>query len=260
MKIKVMTYNLPYWSGMPEPKCFNSVRREHIKEFLLREMPDIIGFQEMQDAAKTWLSDNMPDYVFLGMGREANYGGESVAIAYNKRKFDLYSFNQFWLSPTPDVPASCYKLDQSEFPRIAVVAKLVSKEDKKPFVFANTHLDHIGSIARVCGADLIMSKISAEKLPFILTGDFNEYPNGDAIKEMTATAGVYDLTAEIKEHTFRFPETPDIKNAEGENVPLKIDYIFSSGNAVDGTLTVHKDEKDGVLLSDHYPVSVIAEI
>lgn len=53
MKIKVMTYNLPYWGGQPEPKCFNSIRREHIKKFLLREKPDLIGFQEMQDAAKT---------------------------------------------------------------------------------------------------------------------------------------------------------------------------------------------------------------
>ena len=257
MKIKTMTYNLPVW-GSDHPEYFFGDRKERIKAFLSNEMPDVIGFQEMQDSVKTWLSDNLPDYVFIGMGREKNYSGESVTIAYNKRKFDLFSLEQFWLSPTPDIPASCFTLDQSEFPRIGLVARLVSKEEKKPFVFANTHLDHIGSIARVCGADLMMSKISAYKLPFIITGDFNEYPDGRAIKEMTSIPGVYDLTADLNADTFRYPCDNGIKN--GDRVPAKIDYIFSNGKGVDGTLTLHNNDAEYGILSDHYPVSVVVEL
>ncbi|MBQ7821633.1 MAG: endonuclease/exonuclease/phosphatase family protein [Clostridia bacterium] len=259
MKIKAMTYNLPCW-GSSNPNYFFGDRKERIKDFLLREMPDIIGFQEMQDSVKTWLSDNMPDYIFLGMGREINYNGESVTIAYNKRKFDLFKFDQFWLSPTPTVPGSRFNLDQSEFPRISVQATLVSKETHQPFTFANTHLDHIGEIARVCGADLILSKLTAANTPFILTGDFNEYPNGSAIKEITAVKGVYDLTAGIKENTFRYPGGDGkLVDENGDPVLTKIDYIFSNGSAVEGTLTLHNDPKDGIL-SDHYPVSVVVEL
>ena len=255
MQVRVMTFNIRYDTSGDGINSFDG-RKAFIKEFIDREKPDVIGFQEVVPHVRTWLTENLTDYVVLGMGRNADYTGESVSIAYRKDKYDLVGFEQFWLSDTPDVPGSRYVLDQSGCPRISVQATLVSKEERKIFTFANTHLDHVGKMARVCGASLLMNKLmSANKYPFILTGDFNEQPDGDAIKEISGVKGVRDLTKALSKSVATFHGYGKItKNC-------KIDYIFSSGKAVKDTLTVHTDKRDdGVYLSDHYPISVIAEL
>ena len=150
------------------------------------------------------------------------------------------------------MPGSRYVLDQSPCPRISVQATLVSRKEGKLFTFANTHLDHVGAYARLCGASLLMTKLLSEnKYPFILTGDFNALPDEASIKEIKNLKGVHDLTAAIKETTY---------HGYGKETGYKIDYIFSNKTAVKGTLTVHKDKKGEVWLSDHYPISVTVDI
>ena len=256
MKIKVMTFNIRYDTTGDGENCFNG-RKAMIKEFLDKEKPDIVGFQEVLPHVRLWLSENMTDYVVLGMGRDKKYGDEGVSIAYRKDKFDLYKFDQFWLSETPDVPGSRFVLDQSACPRITVLATLVCKEDGKVFTFANTHLDHVGEMARVCGASLLMTRLMNDnKYPFFLTGDFNAFPDSGAIKTILKVDGVKELTAEIPASFATFHNYGKVK----EN--CKIDYIFSNEETKleKKSLKVHTDNKDGIWLSDHYPVSVIAEI
>ncbi len=251
MQVKVMTFNIRYDTPADGINSFAG-RKAGVKEFLDREKPDIIGFQEVVPHVRQWLCDNLPDYTVLGMGRAVDYSGESVSIAYRKNRFDLVGFEQFWLSDTPSVPGSRYTLDQSPCPRISVMASLVDRASGKVFTFANTHLDHEGEFAKVCGASLVMNKLLCENpYPFVLTGDFNALPKENAIKEILGNKGVRDLTASIKEATFHdYGRRTDT---------CKIDYIFSSVKAVKDTLTVHKDVKDGVYLSDHYPISVVCE-
>lgn len=251
MLVNAMTFNIRFDTRDDGANCFEG-RKALIKEFIDREKPDVIGFQEVMPHVREWLCDNLPDYTVLGMGRNPDYSGESVSIAYRKDKFDLVKFEQFWLSDTPDVPGSRYVLDQSPCPRISVQATLVSRKEGKLFTFANTHLDHVGAYARLCGASLLMTKLLSEnKYPFILTGDFNALPDEASIKEIKNLKGVHDLTAAVKETTY---------HGYGKETGCKIDYIFSNKTAVKGTLTVHKDKKGEVWLSDHYPISVTVDI
>lgn len=251
MLVNAMTFNIRYDTLDDGANCFEG-RKAFIKKFLDREKPDVIGFQEVLPHVRAWLCDNLPDYTVLGMGRNNDYSGESVSIAYRKDRFDLVKFDQFWLSDTPDVPGSRYMLDQSPCPRISVQATLVSRKEGKLFTFANTHLDHVGVYARLCGASLLMTKLLSEnKYPFILTGDFNALPDEASIKEIRSIKGVHDLTASIKETTY---------HGYGKEKDYKIDYIFSNKTAVKGSLTVHKDQKGDVWLSDHYPISVTVDI
>lgn len=251
MQVNVMTFNIRYDTKEDGVNRFDG-RKALIKSFLDREKPDVIGFQEVLPHVRAWLCDNLPDYVVLGMGRNPDYTGESVSIAYRKDRFDLVKFDQFWLSDTPDVPGSRYVVDQSGCPRISVQASLVSRTDGKVFTFANTHLDHVGLHAQVCGASLLMSRLLSEnKYPFVLTGDFNARPKDAAIREIVGVKGVRDLTAPIKETTY---------HGYGTQTAYKIDYIFSNRKAVKDTLKVHKDKEGDVYLSDHYPVSVTVEL
>lgn len=251
-----MTFNIRYDTKDDGINCFDG-RKAMIKEFIEKEQPDVVGFQEVLPHVRQWLVDNLTDYVVLGMGRNPDYTGESVSIAYNKNKYDLVKFDQFWLSETPDVPGSRYTIDQSGCPRITVIASLVSRADGKVFTFANTHLDHIGKFAQVCGASFLMTKLlSDNKYPFFLTGDFNALPDSEAIMTIKNMADVAELTEGIDEKYATYHGYGTVK----EN--YKIDYIFSnkSTKICDKSLTVHTDSKDGVYLSDHYPISVVAEI
>ncbi len=255
MKIKVMTFNIRLDNPMDGEYRFDN-RKKGIKEFLDREKPDIIGFQEILPHVRVWLSDNLSDYVVVGVGRGKNFDDESTSIAYKRDKFDLLKLEHFMLSDTPDVPGSCFHLDQSSCPRICTFATLVDRESAKVFNVVNTHLDHIGRYAKVCGASMIISKVLSgkETLPFVITGDMNGKPNDPEILVFKKAPGVNDLTEGIPDDSATFHNYGKITSN------CKIDYIFSSGNAVSGTLKMHDDKVNGVFLSDHYPVSVVAEI
>lgn len=256
MKVRVMTFNIRYDTKEDGIHCFDG-RKENIKKFIEREQPDVIGFQEVLPHVRKWLVDNLADYVVLGMGRNPDYTGESVSIAYRKEKYNLVKFDQFWLSDTPDVPGSRYTIDQSGCPRISVIASLVSRENGKVFTFANTHLDHVGKFAQVCGASLLMTKLLSEnKYPFFLTGDFNATPESEAIKTITNQPGIKELTEGVPDTAATYHGYGTLK--EG----YKIDYIFTNKETklAENSLTVHEDCVDGIYLSDHYPISVIAEI
>ena len=256
MKIKVMTFNIRYDTKDDGVNCFDG-RKDMIKKFLDKEMPDIVGFQEVLPHVRQWLSKNLTEYVVLGMGRKEDYSDEGVSIAYRKDKFDLYKFDQFWLSETPDVPGSRFVLDQSQCPRITVLATLVCKEDSKVFTFANTHLDHVGKMARVCGASLLMTRLmNNNKYPFFLTGDFNDFPDSEAIQTILKVKGVKELTEDISADDVTFHNYGKITKSH------KIDYIFSNKETTldKKSLKIHTDNADGIWLSDHYPISVIAEI
>lgn len=253
MKLRVMTFNIRYDTKNDGEYRFDN-RKSGIKEFLDREKPDLIGFQEVLPHVRQWLSDNLDDYVLLGMGRGKNYDDESNSIAYKRDSFDLVHFEQFWLSDTPNVPGSSFHLDQSPCPRICVTATLVDRKTAKVFKFANTHLDHVGEYARICGASMIVSKLCSDaSVPFVLTGDFNARPNDAEIRLIKNAPDVLELTEDIPDDSFTFHDYGRIKK------DYKIDYIFSNGTAVPKSLIVHKDKMNGIYLSDHYPISVEVE-
>ena len=256
MEIKVMTFNIRYDTKEDGVNSFNG-RKELIKRFMDREMPDIVGFQEVLPHVRQWLCDNLDEYTVLGMGRQADYSGESVSIAYRKDKFDLVKFDQFWLSETPEVPGSRFVLDQSPCPRITVIATLVSRAEGKIFTFANTHLDHYGEYARVCGASFLMSKLAGNTgKTFFLTGDFNAFPDSAAIKTIKGVAGVKELTDGVPEDFATYHGYGKVKKN------CKIDYIFTNEatSLKENSLKIHDDKDGDVWLSDHFPISVVAEI
>lgn len=254
MNIRVMTFNIRYDTEGDGINAFAG-RKEFIREFLLREKPDVIGFQEALPHVRDFLRDALTGYTVLGAGRRADYSDEGVPVAYRNDKFDLLSYETFWLSDTPDKPGSFYTIDQSPCPRLTVMATLIDRESGKPFVFANTHLDHYGEFARVCGASLTIGKIVEKGLPFLLTGDFNATPDSKAIQTIKNVKGVKELTAGVPKSFATYHGYGKItKNC-------KIDYIFSNGRAVKDSLVIHTDKRaDGVYLSDHYPISVIAAL
>ena len=119
-KQKVMSFNLRIEAGIDGINHLDN-RKGNILDVINREAPDLIGFQEVRDGTRAWLRDNLTDYMVVGCGRLEDYRGESTPIAFRKDKFELVSLETFWLSSTPNIPASVYAgSDQSGCPRMAV--------------------------------------------------------------------------------------------------------------------------------------------
>ena len=250
--IKVITFNIRLATIYDGINYFD-YRLPRIIDFLNKEQPDIIGFQEADDHIRDILKNKLTDYILIGSGRDCNYCGETAPIGYKKDKFDLIKFEQLWLSGTPDIPGSRYEGDQSDCPRVMIAALLKMKGNSSPFWFINTHFDHLGERARLLESTQLMSYISKKKQPVILIGDFNAEPNSIEIKTITDNESCHltDCTAGLGGTFHNYSNTPF----------MKIDYIFTSLNCDNSKSVVYPDEPiDGVYLSDHRPVGAVIEI
>ena len=247
-QLKCMSFNLRVDNAGDGINAFSNRYRRAV-EMIEQENPDIIGFQEVTEGMRRRLKDLLPAYTFQGCGREKNYHGESMLIAYRTSDVELISLENIWLSPTPHIPGSLFGGDQSGCPRMFTAALLKHDLVEKPFLFVNTHLDHVGKNARFLGAMQIVQHLEGKPFPFIMTGDFNATPDAPEIRLVTealALRGVTDCTAGLGGTFHGF----------GKLLPdetIKIDYIFTDG-VCEGSYAVQDIPIGGQYYSDHFAV------
>ena len=117
----------------------------------------------------------------------------------------------------------------------------------------NTHFDHVGDVARVESAKLILQKIkelNKQNLPVVLTGDFNLEEGSESIKLISAQLNDAKKTAKQvfgPEGTF---------NAFQFDKPVtkRIDYVFTSPGITVNKYAVLSDSENCRYPSDHLPV------
>ncbi len=254
MEIKVVTFNLRM-DNRGDGINFFFNRAPLILNKIRAEKPDVICFQEATDRILAWLRANLYEYTVAGIGRGADFTDEANPVAFRKDRFELFRLDQFWLSPTPDVPGSRYE-DQSTCPRICTVVTLRPVGEGRLIRVYNTHLDHIGESARVLGMRSVMERITRDncrmKCPIILIGDFNATPDERCITELHAYADnpLTDVTEDIA------TSFHDFGRMKEDN---KIDYIFTDAK-VTTSAGIWDDCRDGIWLSDHYPIALSLEI
>ena len=251
-QIKIFTFNVRVCVDKGQNDF--ELRKHRIAELINNEKPDIVGFQEATGTMRAELARLLDGYYVLGCGRDKTYQGESTAVAYRIDKFELIRLENFWLSATPYVAGSRYGEDQSKCPRITTALLLVLKDGGKPFWFINTHLDHVGSTARLLGATQLMQFISQQNEPCILAGDFNAGPTAKEIRAFSENEylGLIDCTSNI-EGTFH-----DYGKMEKS---AKIDYVFTNMKCdVDKSFAYPDEAPNGTYYSDHFPVCAYIEV
>lgn len=245
VKLKVCTFNLRHAIDVDGDNIFWN-RTGRVLETIEREAPDLIGFQEVTEAMRVWLQTELRGYTVLA----PDFAGDAPVIAYRTSAFHLAAVEHFWLSATPNIPASRFGGDQSKYPRMAVAATLKHAEAAEPLRFFNTHLDHKGVTARLLGATQLMQAMSLWGGRFVLTGDFNALPDTPEIKTITACPSlpVTDATAELGGTFHSFGrKAPEEKT--------KIDYIFTNASCDPAEAYIVEDlPVDGIYISDHNPV------
>lgn len=245
-KLTILTYNLRMDNRADGENYFFN-RAPFILSTLNAQKPDVICFQEATPPILEWLRANLYEYTVAGTGRDSDLSDEANPIAFRKDKFELFSLDQFWLSPTPHLPGSRYS-EQSPCPRICMTAVLRVKPGCSLIRIYNTHLDHVSEKARTLGMNSILMRMASDAeamdLPSVLCGDMNATPSEACIKGALAS-GLKDFTSSVK-HSFH-----DFGRMKTD---FKIDYIFGNAQTHCHAVKVWDMQKGSLYLSDHYPI------
>ena len=249
--LKVVSFNVRY-PNIEDGMNYFPCRLPRIVGRIRREQPDIIGFQELTEDSALAMSALLPDYTFVGHGRQSDLAdprGESVRIAFKKDRFVLFTYDCGWLSNAPYQPASCFA-DQSDCPRVYTTVRLFDKTNRHCYLMTNVHLDHVGAIARDEGLRQVFAMQKTLKTPddslCLVTGDFN-FPPDEYHYRLIGENGYQDLAVSI-------PTT----NHEFATVRRgRIDYILTD-RTVPFTLTTWNKDEEGRPYSDHE--AFVAEI
>ena len=143
-------------------------------DILRVESFDIFGSQEVLHSQMEDLQRALPEYDFVGVGRnDGKTEGEYAPIFYKKDRIKCLQSGTFWLSETPDVVASVGW--DAKYTRICTWGQFKDRRTGKKFWMFNLHMDHRGIEARKQSALLVMERIKmmCGKQPYILLGDFN---------------------------------------------------------------------------------------
>lgn len=249
--MKIVTFNLRCaWRGDGINSFIHRVGM--IYEKINAEKPTVIGFQEVKPIQLDLLKKMLPEYEFTGLFRSEKFAEEGLFVALRKEEAEAIGSETYWLSPTPFLPGSRFP-NQSNCPRVCNVVTLLLKESLRRIRLINLHLDHISEEARVTGMKCVLDDLASREkifsLPTLLFGDFNAFPDSEAVSlcRKNAFPRLTDLTSSI----------PVSFHAYGQREE-KIDYLFATDDlASECTGATAWDENDcGIYLSDHYPLCV----
>ena len=261
-RLRVMTYNI----RMDNPGDGDNqwkFRKDLAAEMVKFHEVDIFGAQEVLHHQLTDLLDRLPEFAYVGVGREdGKTKGEYAPIFYRKDRFSVEKSGNFWLAE--DMNAVGKKGWDAACERVATWAILKDKNTGKRLFFLNTHLDHVGKVARHEGALLVIGQAAklSEGLPVIVTGDFNATPDDEPIQVLVNKSDERHLT-----HTRDLAELkygPEWTFHDYGRIPMNerawIDYIFVKGNFKVYSNGVITDTLNHLYPSDHCPVMSVIEI
>lgn len=245
--ITVMTYNV-YIKGSGERSPEN--RAPYVAQNIRRYMPDSFGLQEADADWIERIAKAMPEYAYVGVGRNADGGGEASPVFYKKDKYEVLDSGTFWLSKTPSKPSRGW---DAMFNRVCTYAVLRDVETGFIYAHFNAHFDHLGVIARLESVSVVADKISriCNTFPAVFTGDLNDYEGGDMYNRVLES-GFKDTktlaaTADNKSTYHGYSNLVEKEEA--------IDFIFVNAMATEvESYTVDTTLYNGIYASDHHPV------
>ena len=253
--LKVMTYNIRLSLDSDKENSWNN-RKKETMALMSYYHPDYFGVQEAVPQQMVDIKTTLTDYDYVGVGRDDGKNlGEFSAIFYDKNKLEVVKSGTFWLSETPEKPSKGW---DAAYNRVCTYALFKMKKSGKKFWAFNLHFDHVGDVARVNSAKLILEKIKAfnkENLPLTLTGDFNLTDDTEPIKI---------ISKELADSFYHSQKSHYGPKGTWQNFDIntpsteRLDYVFVKGFDVLSNRTINDRRQNLLYPSDHFPV--LAEI
>lgn len=254
--LKMMSFNLRY-AAANDPYPWET-RRARVQELIHKQQPDVIGTQEGLHRQITDMEEDLPDYEWIGVGREGGQLGEYMAIFYNPERLKPLEHSHFWLSDTPEIISSTTW--GNRIPRMATWVRFQDLQTKKTFYFLNTHLDHQSEVSRQASAELILDRIASfdPDIPVVITGDFNANPTSMTYS-IFAEGGLQDgLLSAKRSINADLGTFPNYGDPTGGGPNRRIDWILHSGQVNVLRAEIVTYSPDSIHPSDHFPVVIEA--
>lgn len=235
-------------------------RRSRFLDLVRDWSPDLLGLQEPLLPQLTDILHGLPDYDWVGVGRDdGREAGEFCPILYRRERLAVLESGTFWLSETPETPGSMGW--GSRHARLCTWAFLSDRRTGMTFFHYNLHLDHESQPARENGASLLRERIRQRSAPdpVIVTGDFNASPDNPAIARMRAPDSPVPCDAFLAAH-------PEAESAgtfhgfTGTTLGDRIDYLFVSPSwqVLDARIVCGDGARP--FPSDHFPVAATLSV
>ncbi|MEX0849768.1 MAG: endonuclease/exonuclease/phosphatase family protein [Candidatus Dependentiae bacterium] len=253
--LRYMTYNIRREGKEAKPERLWENRLPMITALLQKLKPDIMGLQEPTHKQIQDLQDALPHFAAFGESRGASWWGlgtdEANPILYNKEIFSLLEYDTFatnkldglwnWLSPKKT----------GWLPRICTWGKFKVNKTGQKFYLYNTHFDHMYPEAQKRCAHTIVNHIdtqNSDKLPVIVTGDFNTAFKDDI-------AAIFDNFAHVRTIAKKTEGPEETATGWDDTKPNTwIDHILVTKDTAEVlTYQVLEHETDNYP-SDHRPV------
>ena len=255
-ELNVMTFNIRYntvadsMNGWP-------YRKDKVASQILFHEAHIIGVQEALHEQIMELQQLLPQYKYKGVGRDdGKEKGEYSAIFYDTTRLQALQSKTFWLSESPGVAGS--KSWDAAITRIVTWIKFRDKKTKKIFFAFNTHFDHIGKVARMESAKILLQKVKeiGGSTASVITGDFNATPGDEPVQLITDRSNPLHLVdskeISLKPHYGPSGTFNGFKEKEQDDQP--IDYIFLKGSWKVLNHATISQTWQGRFASDHFSV------
>ena len=263
--IRVGSYNIRMSPGDRGTENDWDLRKNDLVNLVKKMDLDAFGLQEVCPDQAAYLREMLPEFAFVGDHREKDRkSGEASPVFYRKSRFEAEKSGTFWLSETPEVPAS--KSWGTCCTRVCSYLVLKDKVTGKRFCFANTHTDHISAEAREKGMLLIIERMKefGKGAPIVFTGDHNcrydDAPARAVRKVLKDGRDVSETRPSGPRNTFqgfgKYKDGPVDKDGKTYK-DYCIDYIYVSDGTRVLDFTTHDDKRPGTDLypSDHFPVT-----
>ncbi len=241
--VRIMSFNI---------RCGEYKKRKNIvPQLILEYAPDSLGIQECTYEWYNQLKETLPEYEFIGVGRDtgdlSEECGEISAVLFRKDKYTLVDSGTFWVSETPDEVSFGW---DAACRRVCTWVILENIATGEQFAHVNTHLDHEGNEARVNGSKMVADHAITFDMPTVLTGDFNFKKDTDLYNGIIAT-GLRD-SQDLADSTMN---GKTYHGYDGGEEGLPIDFVFVNEQIESvATYKIIRDKYNGRHSSDHYPI------
>ena len=216
---------------------------------------DIFGVQEATISHMNSLIEN-GTYAYTGRDVGFHNPRSGNAIFYKKDRFELLKFDTFWYSETPEDPSMGW---DAKYARICTWGKFKDNVSKREFYVFDSHFDHVGVIAPIKSAKLLLSQIKsiAGNSPVFAIGDFNWDTESEPIQKILDDG----LLKDARILTEQKPTGPlgTFNGSSNTASTRRIDFVFVTKDIRVKEYHVFNDRPNGKFPSDHDPVLIIAE-
>ncbi len=255
--VKAMTFNLRTGLAADGENAW-TLRKQMVADYILTEMPDVMGVQEALIFQLSFVMNNVPGYAWVGRSRRL-LPDEYSAVFYRTDKYNLIDQSTFWLSNTPGVVGSQFTSSQL-CPRIVTWAKLESKITGRTLFVFNTHFDtYHGDEVHERSAALLADKIKAiaQDNPVIVTGDFNETVGSAGYQILTGETDYEGSSGNLLDPwiALSLPDEGTFHGFTGVATGTsRIDWVLNTAHFTPTVGEVSHYNEEGRYPSDHYPV------